>query len=120
MHTNYWIGVLDYQAIFLFRDLFCKSKYFDLLISNPVKNMCCNFALIPHGSPTEFGPPTGTGTGRVLAPISNSGPGRGLEFGDRGGDGECSPGSAPPRCHPELGKGLVRLWGPHELFLVLE
>jgi hypothetical protein len=55
----------------------------------------------PHGPPSGIGDPPGAGTGAISTPLSLSGPGRGMEFGDRGGDGGRSPDPAPPRCHPE-------------------
>ena len=54
--------------------------------------------------PTGFGDPTRTGTGHVSPSIGVSGPGRGLEFGDRGRDG-----CAPPVFMD--GNGLGRLIG---------
>lgn len=93
----------------------------DLLVVNLSATFCliCSNVILaahPHRAPTGCGDPTGAGTGQTVPPIEVSGTGRGSEIRDRGGDGECPPGPAPPRCHPESAvlihnlRITIRLW----------
>ncbi|TVU43286.1 hypothetical protein EJB05_09742, partial [Eragrostis curvula] len=72
-------------------------------ISSSLQNysgvLCIFHAL--RGDPTGNGAPAGTGAGAVFAPLRLSGPRRGGDGAWRGGDGDHSPGPAPPRCRGE-------------------
>jgi hypothetical protein len=54
-----------------------------------------------RGAPPGIGDPPGAGD--IFAPLSYSGPGQGVRFRERGGDGGSTPPPrpGPPRCHPD-------------------
>lgn len=56
----------------------------------------------PHGAPSGIGDPRGSGTRKEFAPLEKLEPGRGLCFGEWGGDRGCLPSPDLPRCQPDV------------------